>query len=140
MFSDWVNKATLDQSKCFIRSDMPWAISISLDTVLRNLGKFSEFERWGDELDWEIYCYNNISNLLQFKTFAYIKHTCTRFQWWDISAIGSEDTEQSDPINIILCADSFVIRSKKPVILAEASHYKQERNIMKFSSAIGFSP
>ena len=55
MFSDWVNKATLDQLKCFISSDIPWAISISLDTVLKNLGNCLVFERWGDELDWEIY-------------------------------------------------------------------------------------
>ena len=40
--------------------------------------------------------------------------------------MGSEDTEQSDPINIILGADSFVIRSKKPVKLAKASHCKRK--------------
>ena len=55
MFSDWVIKPTLDQSKCFISNDIPWAISISLDTVLRNLGNSLVSERWGDELDWDIF-------------------------------------------------------------------------------------
>ena len=41
---------------------MPWAISISLDTVLRNLGNVLLFERWGDELEWEIYCHPAYTN------------------------------------------------------------------------------
>ena len=47
--------------------------------------------------------------------------TCTRFQWWDMLATGSVDTEQSDPSSIIMGFDPF-IRSMKLVKVAAASH------------------
>lgn len=47
--------------------------------------------------------------------------TCTRFQWWDMLATGSVDTEQSDPSSIIMGIDPF-IRSMKLVKLTAASH------------------
>ena len=41
--------------------------------------------------------------------------------------MGSVDTEQSDPINMILGDSSLVIWSIKPVKLAEASHCDKKK-------------